>query len=194
MRRWYPAAIVAVTASACGARSELDVPAEDHAGASDVRVVDAPTEAEDVGVVDALPACDFGTVVARIDGSVAYWNGGHPVPAGHYRVRYVDGCMKYSATQGWTVNAYAAGPDTYWIVGGATPTKLAVPPGTVGFLVSQGGFATFDDCVSANASGPPVDIDFAGGAIGVELEDYPYSDNVPGENGRNPTWRLSSCN
>jgi len=193
--------IVAV-AAACGARTELDVASGRDAGASDAHVVDARSEGaadardEDVGVVDAPPICDFGTVVATVDGSVVYWNGGQPVPPGHYRVTYVDGCMKYSGSQGWTVNAYAAGTglDAYWLVGGATLNKLAEPPGTSGFLVNQGGFATFDACVQANASDPPVDVDFAGGVIGVELQDTPYTDNVPGENGRNPTWRLSSCN
>ncbi len=64
-------------------------------------------------------------------------------------------------------------------------------PGTVGFLVGSGGFATFDECVAANQLVAPIEFAFDGGPIGVWLEDYPYTDNLAGMNGRNPKWDLT---
>ncbi len=164
---------------ACGARTGLDVP---HG------IVDASTS-------DILAPCDFGTVVSDISGNVVSWNGGAALPAGHYRVTYVDGCMKYSTAQDWSVNAYAgnAGPDEFWIVSGSSQNRIVSPPGTIGFVVSSGGFATFDECVQANEASEPLTFDFAGGPLGVWLADSPYTDNVAGKDNRNPTWRLSSC-
>lgn len=52
--------------------------------------------------------------------------------------------------------------------------------------LADGTFATFDDCVDANTAVPPVDFDFDGGPLGLWLSDYPYDDNTPGVNGRNP--------
>ena len=187
---------------ACGARTELY--AEEPPDASTDAAIDhtpdvSPVDVRsiDVSPVDVTieapaPPCDFGNVVSDVFGKVVYWNGGAPLPAGHYRVTYVDGCMKYSSGQDWSVNAYDGAPDSYWLVTGAM-TELAVPPGTVGFIQGSGGFASFDACVAANASDPAVDLDFPGGTLGVWLQDDPYSDNVPGVAGRNPTWHLSSC-
>lgn len=198
------AAVAVALCCACGARTGLGVPiAEDASSppdaAADVRA-DAPADAAaDAGpdaadaAPEAAPPCDFGTIVSDAFGAIVTWNGGAPVPAGHYRVTYVDGCMKYSSGQDWSVNAYANGPDTLYVVDG-DGAKIAPAPGTVGFLQGQGGFATFDACVSANASqDAPLVLDWDGGAIGLELYDDPYDDNVAGENGRNPTYRLSSC-
>ncbi len=190
---------------ACGARTELDVieredastqadasvdhDANDAHDASDANAEDV----QDVTLPEAPPPCDFGTVVADVFGSTVYWNGGAPLPAAHYRVTYVDGCMKYSSGQAWTVNAYADGPDTFFIVTD-NATTIGPAPGTVGFFDGQGAFADFDACVSANVSqDTPFEFDFVGGEIGVSLSDNPYSDNVAGENGRSPTYRLSSC-
>ena len=181
--------IVAFSVLGCGARTELDVP-----GASDAALAEAqtPRDAGQDVALDSPAACDFGNVTSDPFGATVSWNGGAPLPAGHYRVTYVDGCMKYSTAQGWTVNAYANGPDTLWVVGSGA--RLAPAPGTVGFLVGQGGFSTFDACVSANESeDAPLELDFAGGTLGLELADSPYADNVAGESGRNPTYRLSSC-
>jgi hypothetical protein len=142
--------------------------------------------------IDAGP-CDFdATVVSDIFGQTVFINAGNPWPAGRYRITYVDGCMKYAAVgQDWSVNAYANGPDNFWLVD-ASHNLLLVPPGTAGFLAGQGGFSLFDDCVAANHALQPIEFDFAGGALGVWLEDSPYSDNEVGEGGRNPTWRITS--
>ena len=151
--------------AACGARTPLDVSA------------------------DAAAPCDYGTIVSDVSGAPVLWNGGAPVPAGRYRVTYVDGCMKYSSSQNWTVNAYGNGPSTLWIVGDGS--RIAPVPGTTGFTNGEG-FATFDACVTANlANDGALQFDFAGGTLGLELEDDPYTDNVPGENGRSPTYRLT---
>jgi hypothetical protein len=124
-------------------------------------------------------------------GQIVYFEGGAALPAGHYRVQYVDGCMKYSAAQDWAVNAYADGSDSFWLVGNTSSDRILIPPGTVGFLVGSGGFATFDECVAANQALPPKEFQFAGGKIGVWLSDSPYSDNVAGVDGRNPKWSLT---
>jgi hypothetical protein len=98
--------------------------------------------------------------------------------------------MKYSPGQGWTVHAYGPnGPDGFWIVTGSS-RKIAMPPGTVGYDASNGAFASFDDCVSANRALSPLELDLPTGSIGIWLEDSPYTDNVAGSSGRNPTWRL----
>lgn len=191
--------------AACGARTDLGGARGLDAGAifdatpdvADSAIHDASAdEAVDedaVVTLDAPQLCDFGTLVSDPFGSTVLWNGGAPLPKGHYRVTYVDGCMKYSSGQGWTVNAYADGPDTLFVVtNGDAPVGTA--PGTVGFTLGSGGFASFDDCVSTNtASDAPLEFDFAGGVLGLRLEDSPYADNVSGPNGRNPTYRLSSC-
>ncbi len=194
--------LVASFACACGARTELDVLELDAASfdssVPDVHDAGAP-DVHDAAVDSApdvsppLPLCDYGTLVADALGATTRWNNGAPLPAGHYRVTYVDGCMKYSSSQAWTVNAYANGPDTLYLVTSGN-TVIAPVPGTVGFYPNQGGFTSFDACVNANlASDAPYEFDFAGGELGLWLADGPYTDNVPGPNGRNPTYRLSSC-
>jgi hypothetical protein len=141
--------------------------------------------------------CDFGSVVGDVFGRPVDFDDGRDVPAGRYRVTYVDGCMKYSGTEDWTVHASGlTGPGHayFWIVGGVTRDKIAAPPGTVGVKAGAGGFASFDACVAANRSLAPIEFDFAGGKIGIWLEDSPYGDNLPGRGGRNPQWRLTSAN
>src|SRR5258708_8342296 len=88
--------------------------------------------------------------------------------------------MKYSTNQAWSVNAYAPaqGPDTYWLVDGLR-NDVIVPPGTVGFLAGAGGYANFADCVAANLKPPPIDFHFAGGVLGVLLQDRPYPHHTP---------------
>jgi len=184
---------------ACGARTELGVIETDASFAPD-GAHDAALDVHDAAgdEVSVPPPCDYGELVADAFGSLAMWNGGAPVPAGHYTVTWVDGCMKYSSSQGWTVNAYANGPDTLYVVTTASSQQgsaIITAPGTVGFFVNQGAFATFDDCVAANdKSDAPVTFDLSTPQpIGLRLVDDPYTDNVAGENGRNPTYRLSAC-
>jgi hypothetical protein len=189
---------------ACGARTELEVGVIEDASVGVDAFVEARADIADAGdasdatdasdaadAVDASPPCAFGTVVSDVFGAVVDFNGGATLPAGHYRITYVDGCMKYSGDQGWTVNAYAegAGSDQYWLVDG-NHDDIVVPPGSVGFMVGDGAYADFDACVAANVVLAPLDFDFDGGVLGVWLDDDPYTDNIAGENGRNPTWKL----
>jgi hypothetical protein len=158
----------------------------DAAGADVPRVADDGTirPCEPVSAMETSPTSDvFGTIVR--------FAGGKSLPAGHYRVEYVDGCMKYSGNQGWSVHAYRDGTDAWWLVGETTSDRIVMPPGTVGFLVGAGGFATFDACVAANRNlAAAVEFDFKGGRLGVWLRDDPYVDNIAGENGRNPRWKI----
>jgi len=154
---------------------------------------------DDQGGAGGADSCELGEVASSgtnqnldLFGNVVYFADGIELPAGRYRVEYVDGCMKYSSAQDWAVHAYAgAEPDGWWLVGEDQTKKIVVPPGTVGFLVQNGGFATFDECVAANLLLPPSEFDFAGGKLGVWLQDSPYSDNLAGVDGRNPKWMLT---
>jgi hypothetical protein len=140
---------------------------------------------------DAGEACEVGTVTGDVYGRVTYFRQGAFLPAGRYRVAYVDGCMKYSGRQDWAVHASLGsnvGSDNWQLVSGAR--KVVVPPGSVGFVVGSGGFDSFAHCVAANAPLAPVEFDFAGGPVGLWLQDEPYGDNLPGDEGRSPTWRL----
>ena len=125
-----------------------------------------------------------------IFGGVARFAGGQILPAGRYRVEYVDGCLKYSGSQGWSLNAYADGHDGWWLVGETTADRIVMLPGTVGFIVGAGGFSTFGACVAENRTRAPIEFTFRGGRLGVWLADEPYDDNLSGEDRRNPTWRL----
>jgi hypothetical protein len=204
---------------ACGGRTGLDVP-EPHDGGAESH--DAGVAQQDTGVpsfdasldaradasldarVDSSPSadssvpCSVGTVVGDVFGQVDYFAGGSSLPAGRYRVTYVDGCMKYSGGQGWTVQATAPGDPlgtfTWWLVGETSAIQILVPPGTVGYVAGSGAYDTFDACVAANLMLPPIDFDFAGGELGVWLEDVPYTDNVAGADGRNPTWKIACTN
>jgi hypothetical protein len=205
----------------CGSRTELETlepeslgepnPNRNEGSTSDATSIPPPegslSEISDVTMIeirdastiepdrsgDERPCIDSDTSpVADVFGTIARFAGGRALPPGHYRVEYVDGCMKYSVGQDWSVQAYANGTDAWWLVGDRTSDKIAMPPGTMGFLVGAGGFATFDECVAANQKVAPLEIDFRGGPLGVWLQDDPYVDNVAGENGRSPRWRLVS--
>ncbi len=156
----------------------------------------APNDAE--GDDGADGSCDLGSAASfatqqslDLFGQIVDFDNGKALPAGRYRVQYVDGCMKYSSAQDWAVQAYADGSDAFWLVGATSADRILVLPGTVGILVGSGGFATFDECVAANLAVAPEEFDFAGGPIGVWLSDSIYSDNVAGTDGRNPKWSLT---
>lgn len=147
---------------------------------------------------DPDAGCAFGTASSlatpgNLDlfGTIAYFGDGGALPAGSYRVQYVDGCMKYSSSQDWTIHAYASGSSGWWLVGATSAQQYLMPPGTVGYASSNGAFAAFADCVAANLLLPPTDFEFDGGVLGVWLQDSPYSDNLAGEDGRNPAWKLT---
>jgi hypothetical protein len=127
-----------------------------------------------------------------------YFAGGADLPAGRYRLTYLDGCFCYGtpmATLGWTVHASKAAGFGCFLIG-ANGMTLMPTPGTEGFSVDAGAFETHAKCVAANCSQAPLDFDFAGGKLGVtrnggtafaEFDDSDGSDM----GGRGPTFRLS---
>lgn len=205
-RRWALGLLAVV---ACGGRTGLLVPTPPvEAGAEDAPepAVDASGGGEDAPGAetsaesgdDSAPSPDasscspgtLGTVTGDVFGQTLYFANGVALAPGRYRVSYLDGCMKYAPSEGWTVNAYAlgdtAGSDHWWFVSQGQNVTTDIPPGTVGFASS----VTFDECVKASQASTPVVLTHPGGPLGVWLEDAPYSDNVPGLNGRSPTWTL----
>lgn len=79
------------------------------------------------------------------------------------------------------------------MIGATTNDRIVVPPGTVGWQVGNGAFAAFADCETASQGVPPVVFTTTiSQPLGIWLLDSPYSDNVAGENGRNPRWSLES--
>jgi hypothetical protein len=160
---------------------------------------EAGASAAGAGGEAGAASCELGEVSSagtnqnlNLFGTVVYFADGDALPAGRYRITFVDGCMKYSSAQDWTIHAYAsAEPDGWWFVGDTTAQKIVVPPGTVGYAVANGAYATFDACVSANLALPPKEFDFAGGKLGVWLQDDNYGDNLAGVDDRNPKWKLT---
>jgi hypothetical protein len=121
-------------------------------------------------------------------GSITYFAKGKVLPAGHYRVAYVDGCMKFNPVLPWSVNNAAS--SGWWLVGASSSERVVGLPGNTdnGFLSNLSGFA---ECVAKNQALPPKEFNFVGGKLGIWLDDGPYTDNQAGEGGRNPTWRLT---
>jgi len=170
---------------------------KDAAMTKDAAVAKDAAGTKDAAAKDAGPSCTFGQATSQASasdlslfGTPAYFNNDQPLPAGTYRLTYVDGCMKYGSGQGWTVNAYANGTDAWWLVGATPSDKILVLPGTAGYAPDAGAFSDFASCVSASLLSPPVTFTHTGGVLGVWLQDSPYSDNTAGEDDRNPTWRL----
>jgi hypothetical protein len=132
-------------------------------------------------------------------GQVFPFANGANLPAGTYEVSYVDGCFKFQSTQWWTIHARADGFTTWWLVGADSSDRKQYLPGTVGYLPGtatssvgdQNGYEIFTDCVAANQALPADTYVHSGGPLGIWLADTNYPDNIPGENGRNPAWRLT---
>ena len=121
-------------------------------------------------------------------GSITYFAKGQELPAGRYRVAYEDGCMKFNPVLPWSVNNAAS--SGWWLVGANSDQRIVNLPGNAdnGFLSSLAGF---EECVAKNQQLSPKEFDFAGGKLGIWLDDGPYTDNQAGEGGRNPTWKLT---
>jgi hypothetical protein len=154
----------------------------------------------DGSVGDSACVVDTGsrTVTADIFGAPTFFDDGASLAAGTYRLRNNGGCMRYGPGQNWTVNAYASGVVSWWVVGADTSSRLFIPPGTTGFervpgSVDRdiGSFSSFAACDAANRALPSRDFDHPGGKLGLWLRDEIYGDNSPGENGKNPSWTLS---
>ncbi len=180
---------------ASGSDAGLDASADSGGDAA----TDASGDASSDASSDASTNCTIGTATSsasagnlNLFGTPVYFDNGADIPAGTYMVSYEDGCFKYGAGQGWTVNAYPKGGCCHWwIIGNTTNDKLEQAPGTIGFAVGSGAFAAFQDCVNASKLSAPVTIQHTGGKLGIWLQDSPYTDNTPGENGNNPKWKLT---
>ncbi len=100
--------------------------------------------------------------------------------------------MRYNNGADWyTVNGSPGlfGYQTYeyMIIGATTADTLQVAPGDV----SEIGTMDFGACEAASA-GKFVDLDFAGGKLGIWNNDFEPDDNVDGEGGVDPTWQLTA--
>src|SRR5258708_7412568 len=65
----------------------------------DVAVEDRVDGTVEASEASDAPSCDYGTVVSDAFGATVFFAGGAGLPAGRYRVRYLDGCMKDSTNQ-----------------------------------------------------------------------------------------------
>lgn len=125
-------------------------------------------------------------------GDVVYFANGQNLPAGRYKVAFEDGCMKYNSSQPWTIHQdLGTGPKGWSLVGESSSQRVVLLPGTTTNFIFLGGYTSFEACVTANKALPAKEFDFAGGKLGIWVDDTPYNDNQAGEGGRNPKWSLS---
>jgi hypothetical protein len=132
----------------------------------------------------ALCATGDTAVGDPLGGMVTYFRQGAVVPAGRYRVSYLDGCMRFGEPVGWTIQNQL--PVSWFLVLDTAANVVGTLPGVTGL-----GYENFDDCVVESLRSPPLEVDFAGGKLGVVMVDFPLTDNIEGLNGRNPTWCLT---
>jgi hypothetical protein len=140
--------------------------------------------------------------------TVRYYGGGAALPAGRYRLTYIDGCDTFGDPSnglglGWTIHASTTTPGlvSCYLVGD-DGVPFTVTPGTVGAFIGGdpaaggGGYATYAECVAANCDDPPLDFDFKGGKLGVGRDGggvLGAIDDFGGElgGGTSPTFRLT---
>ena len=160
----------------------------------------APTDCASGRCTDLKCSCELAPAVADELGNVGLFNGGADVPAGTYKINYVEGCIMYSGGQNWTVHAYepsANGTPAYasFVLVGETSAdvKMAALPPQAWMFGPNGnnGVADFAGCVAAQkAASTAIEYAHAGGKLGVYVNDSPYGDNVAGEGGKNPKWSI----
>jgi hypothetical protein len=140
--------------------------------------------------------------------TIRYFAGGAALPPGRYRVAYVDGCLTAGSPEfgpGWSVHGtkkMLGVMSCYLVSDSGVP--ITFTPGSVGAWVGpdldagQGAALTYNECIAANCGiATPVDIDFAGGRLGVARDGGTVLgaiDDLGGEavGGRSPTFRLTS--
>lgn len=180
----------AALADAAGVDARPNVEGPDDAASPDAAVV----VIQDAGSL-GFGGCSLGQATSLASdqsldlfGNITYFANGKDLPAGRYRIAYVDGCMKFSASLPWSVNnALSTG---WWLVGAASDDRVVALPGKADNIPLLGA-ATFEECVARNRMLGPKEFDFAGGKLGIWLDDGPYTDNLAGDGGRNPTWQLT---
>jgi hypothetical protein len=205
-----PTSVYGVKVSDTGTKGELGHPEESVHLPLTAKVLsscaDGGALCEGGAPVTSVPGLPE-TLAIDTTGPVNYFAGGAALPAGRYRIEYVDGCMQYgqdiqNATQwGWTIhtgdlpiNPALSGMDYSGdcvMVGASTTDVVSVVPGTTN---PPPGIASYADCVSANkAMDTPIDFDFAGGKLGLFVEDGLPGDDTGGQamGGVSPTWKLS---
>jgi len=123
-------------------------------------------------------AIDYGTITPIITSNAASSWG--TVPAGTYKVSYVNGALRYGNNAFWLLNIAFANKGYYIRHSGGTTIEF---PGTTGTYGSQA-------LVEAANAGRQITINHTGGTIEMFLDDLNYSDNHPGA--PNPTFRLST--
>jgi hypothetical protein len=132
------------------------------------------------------------TLTLDVTGPETYFVGGAPLPAGRYRVEYIDGCMMWGSTGfGWSIGegiTLGALQEECLLVGDTTTTVVGVLPGIEG-----AGVPKYSDCVAQSRMLPPLDVSYAGGKLGIFNGDTVQFDDIGGEaeGGVSPTWRLS---
>lgn len=140
-------------------------------------------------------------VTVDVQGSPRFFVDGAELPAGRYRLRYVDGCNTYGIGAGWTVHGLDnVGDFASCNVVDGSGAHVARTPGTTGIFVdptaATTAFATYEACVEANCALAPIDFDFAGGQLAVRRDGVFVGsiDDAGGEavGGRSPTFRLTS--
>lgn len=162
------------------------------------------------------PACDLGDGIVlpetlTVDvpgGTIQYYAHGAALPAGRYRLSYVDGCATFGGSPsdgfevGWTVNGQSTMPGVWGCyLAGSDGTAFAVAPGTVGTFVGpssddgvSGAFMSYAECVEANCDLPALELDFPGGKLGIGRDGGGVGsvDDLGGEaeGGVSPTFRL----
>jgi hypothetical protein len=147
----------------------------------------------DAGTDAGIPPCGTRTQVGIAvgdlsSGDVVYFSE-DALPAGDYRINYIGGCMRYSPSQGITVNASesATGPAWFLVEDDREGSRL---PGTVGFEVGSGAFATEAECIGASRVLASARIATpVARRLGVRLADTGYGDN---SGAAPPTWELES--
>lgn len=127
---------------------------------------------------------DWLNIIPAITNNVpTYWNSGEDIPAGNYRVSYVEGAWISPGP------IYLVG-DGVLAAGKGRGYYITYNNGTaeVAFPVS-GLYASQALCEAANA-GRSITFTHTGGKIGMFLWDSPYFDNSPGS--PNPTFKLET--
>lgn len=165
--------------------------------------------------------CNIGSQVIATQGDdpsvgnvINPFNNGQPLPAGNYRVTYIDGCMKYNYNQWWAVNARENANRWFVVADGDRSARVAKLPGSIGYSANGGcprdnlpnctgdinGFETYAECVADNKAAAATNyVEFSLASptvIGSWLADNPYSDNVSGSSvgGIGPIWKLEALN
>jgi hypothetical protein len=180
-------AVTVSTACADGAVATLPDAGECAGGATDITTTGT-----------TLPQ----SLTIDVKGSVRYFANGTDLPAGMYRVAYVDGCLEFGAEASgyyWTINdpgvysgqqsTIISDPGSCVLVGGSSMALIGALPGE-----TSTGLQAYASCVAASKSAAPLDFQFSSGKLGIYVNDSLTADNIGGEGqcGVSPTWQLSA--